>query len=75
MSGADPSRVAERSVEAEGRKERPRPRGAIPADRRRDVIRRIVMLAAGAASVVGVGATLAQSQTTGDALDPVRVAA
>ena len=37
--------------------------------------RRIVLFAAAAAVVLGVGATLAQSQATGDALDPVRVAA
>lgn len=37
--------------------------------------RRIVLLAVAAAVVAGVGVTLAQTQTTGDALDPVRVAA
>ena len=37
--------------------------------------RRTVLLAAAAAVVFGVGATLAHSQTTGDALDPAKVAA
>ena len=37
--------------------------------------RRIVPFAAAAAVLVGVAVTLAHSQTTGDALDPVRVAA
>ena len=37
--------------------------------------RRIVQFTATAAVAAGVGATLAHSQTTGDELDPVRVAA
>ena len=36
---------------------------------------RITLFTASAALIIGVAATLAHSQTTGDALDPVRVAA
>ena len=39
------------------------------------MIRRFVVFAAAAAILVGVAATLAHSQTTGDALDPALVAA